>query len=390
MGDDVGGSHISALGLIRALDPSRFRPLVLVQQDAAIAALFRDGGIRSLIAPPSPSLRHGERVGPGALVALVRAYRSSSRFLKSKGVDIVHTNDGRTHAAWAVPAKLAGAKLVWHHRGSPDALGRRFLAPLLADQIISVSEFAATPRKPSISARRNVVIHSPFDVDLTVDRVAAREMLVRELDCDPRTRIVGFSGAFTARKRPLLFVDAIARAKTLAPERALKGVMFGSPFDVSEAMVRARAQELGVDGSVHLMGFRSPGSAWLAACDALMVPAIDEPFGRTLIEAMLVGTPVIATRSGGNAEALRDGQLGLLVPPEDPGALGAAVDRLFANQAFAQSIVREARTDARSRFGIRQHCDAVMALYERQLETTRPARQAQRHGPSFGIKPKRQ
>jgi glycosyltransferase involved in cell wall biosynthesis len=72
---------------------------------------------------------------------------------------------------------------------------------------------------------------------------------------------------------------------------------------------------------VKLMGYRSPGPFWIAACDQLVVPAVGEPFGRTLVEAMLVGTPVVAARSGGNMEAL-EGGMGLLVEPDD-GAGGA-------------------------------------------------------------------
>lgn len=364
MGNDVGGSHISALGLIKALDQRRFRPLIVVQEQGDVADLFRVAGFQPLLAPTAPVLRHGDRLGPAGFMALVRAARSFSDFLRRNNVDIVHTNDGRTHAAWALPAKLADARLVWHHRGSPDALGRRFLAPMIADQIISVSDFAARPRQLSFRTTRNVVIHSPFDVDLHEDRAAARARLVEELHCSSETRIVGFFGALTARKRPLLFVDAIARMKALKPDLPVRGVIFGQPFDVSDAMIMDRARALGIEASVHLMGFRSPGSRWLAACDTLMVPAIDEPFGRTLIEAMLVGTPVVATRSGGNVEALRDGQLGMLVPPEDADALAAAAELLFKDDKRRLSTTRAAQEDAGTRFGIRQHGDAVTNIYE--------------------------
>src|SRR3546814_9209528 len=62
----------------------------------------------------------------------------------------------------------------------------------------------------------------------------------------------------------------------------------------------------------------------MAACDALLVTAVDEPFGRTLIEAMLLETPVIAANSGGNPEAIEDGENGLIVPPDDPESFADA------------------------------------------------------------------
>src|SRR3546814_5237200 len=87
----------------------------------------------------------------------------------------------------------------------------------------------------------------------------------------------------------------------------------------------------------------------------------------TLIEAMLVGTPIVATRSGGNIEALRDGDIGQLVQPESASALAAACQRYCDSPAFAKSMADRARTDACSRFGEDAHARQIMAIYDRML-----------------------
>jgi glycosyltransferase involved in cell wall biosynthesis len=99
----------------------------------------------------------------------------------------------------------------------------------------------------------------------------------------------------------------------------------------------------------------------------LLVRAVGEPFGRTLIEAMLVGTPVVATASGGNVEALRGGRVGMLVRPEDPRALADAAAILIDWPARAEAIGAAARADARSRFGEARHADQVMEVYDEIL-----------------------
>src|SRR3546814_7247585 len=100
--------------------------------------------------------------------------------------------------------------------------------------------------------------------------------------------------------------------------------MFGAALDNrTQSALEKKVQMLKLGEHVRFMGWRTPGVRWIAACDMLMVPAIDEPFGRTLIEAMLVGTPIVATRSGGNIEALRDGDIGQLVQPESASARSA-------------------------------------------------------------------
>ena len=271
------------------------------------------------------------------------------RFLRAHNVDIVHSNDGRTHASWALPARLAGVPLLWHHRGDPSAAGLRLLAPLLASRVLAVSSFALP--KPGLwsAARKAEVVHSPFDTRLRVDRLEARRSLAGELDLPEDTLILGYFGAFVARKRPLVFIDAMARLRDQL-DRPVVGVMFGEARDAAmDKAVRDRIAELDASETVRLMGYRTPGAHWIGACDQLMVPAVGEPFGRTLIEAMLVGTPVVAARSGGNVEALRDG-LGLLVPPDDSDALAEACIRLAQDPTLASAIAARAAADARNRF----------------------------------------
>jgi glycosyltransferase involved in cell wall biosynthesis len=362
-GDDVGGSHISALGLVARLDRSRFTPLVLVDdRDGAIATLFRGAGVEVAQAPKTPGLNHGERLRPAQFPAIIAAAGRLRAVLRDRRIDIVHTNDGRTHAIWALPARLAGCRLVWHHRGSPDARGLRLIAPRLANHVIAVSRFAAGAQWGRLSTS---VIHSPFDTGVAEDRGAARRALIDELGVAPETRLIGFFGALIDRKRPLLFVDAIARMRAMAPDRPVLGLIFGEPFDVTTAMIAARAADQGVSDAIAIMGFRAPGSRWIASCDLLLCPAIDEPFGRTLIEAMLVGTPIVATASGGNPDALRDGALGVLVPPDDAAAMATAALAMLDDAPRRDDLVTRAATDARVRFGEQQHADAVMAIYDR-------------------------
>jgi len=362
-GDLVGGSHISVLGLLRNLDRRRFDPIVLVEQpDGEIARLMRGAEVDIAVAGPLPKLRHGEPAGLRDAIGIARVAGSLARLLRAREIDIVHSNDGRTHAIWALPAKLAGAKLVWHHRGAPDARGLRLIAPRVADAVVSVSSFALGAA--GAHSRRARVIHSPFDTDVRVDRQASHAALLDELGCRGDTRMIGFFGVLIARKRPLLFVEAIAAMRGLAPELPVQGLVFGAPLEIDEAMVRAHAERLGVGDAIRLMGFRYPGADWIAACDLLMVPAIDEPFGRTLIESMLVGTPIVATRSGGNVEAVQDGRLGVLVPPEDPDALAAGAIALLRDEKRYNFLASAARSHALGYFGEDRHAEAVMALYD--------------------------
>lgn len=371
-GDLIGGSHISVLGLLSNLDRSRFDPLVVVEEpQGEIARMMRDADVDIATAGPLPAPRHGEHAGLRDAFGIVRASGMLARLLREHAVDIVHTNDGRTHATWALAAKRAGAKLVWHHRGAPDARGLRFIAPRIADAVVSVSAFALG--KAGTRIRRARVIHSPFDTDIRVDRQAMRAALLDELGCSADTRLIAFFGVLIPRKRPLLFVEAVAALRRLAPDLPVQGLVFGTPLEIDEAMVRKHAELHGVSDAIRLMGFRYPGAEWIAACDLLVVPAVDEPFGRTLIESMLVDTPIVASRSGGNIEALQEGRLGVLVAPEDPDALAVGARDLLRDEKRYAALAVAARAHALGHFGENRHAEAVMALYDELVPNAPPS-----------------
>jgi glycosyltransferase involved in cell wall biosynthesis len=179
--------------------------------------------------------------------------------------------------------------------------------------------------------------------------------------------VVGFFGNLMARKRPLLFVDIIAEMRARAPHLALAAPMFGADREDLTQAVLDRAHARGVADCIHIMGFRYPPERWLAGCEVLLVPAVDEPFGRTLIEAMLLGTVVIAARSGGNPEAIRDGVTGCLVPPDDAAAFAERTLGVLAAPPVMAAVADAARREALGRFGLRQHAEAIMRLYDAML-----------------------
>lgn len=376
IGDEIGGSHISAVRLISGLDRTAFDPVAILHRFGDVLERYlADHGIRYIRSPETPVLSPAHRMPEqGPLATGVRyavALPGLVRFLKSQRIDIVHTNDGRMHATWALPARLAGAKLLWHHRGDPGAAGANMLAPILANQIVTVSQFARPSRPILPIGSRVSVIHSPFDhPSVLPDRQASRLDLCTELSLSSDSRFAGYFGGLIDRKRPLLFVDAIAAYLGRHPDTPLHGVLFGLP-EINgprlDLAVKDRARKLGIAGNIHLMGFRSPVAPAMRAVDVLLVPAINEPFGRTLIEAMLLGTPVVATDHGGNREAIRDGQNGLLVSAEDAEAFVAPLHRLLADPCAWRRISEQAREEALGRYGASAHIESVASLYRRML-----------------------
>jgi glycosyltransferase involved in cell wall biosynthesis len=241
------------------------------------------------------------------------------------------------------------------------------MAPWTADHVVAVSRFSS-PKGRHWSNENCSVVHSPFDIErISADRAASRKMLIDELGCPEDTVLIGYFGSLVDRKRPVMFAEITAALSRRAKPRPVYGVLFGEgDAEITEA-VRRRVSELGAEDIVRLMGFRYPPTPWMAACDFLMVPAIKEPLGRTLVEAMLLKTVVIAADSGGSPEAIDDGETGFIVPPDQPEAFAERACQLLDDPSLRQRITEQAHSEAIQRFGLDVHVKSISRIYEQLI-----------------------
>jgi glycosyltransferase involved in cell wall biosynthesis len=111
------------------------------------------------------------------------------------------------------------------------------------------------------------------------------------------------------------------------------------------------AEDLGVAGLVTFAGFVARVADVYAAADVVVNPVrVPEGFGRVAVEALLAGRPVVASRIGAIPEILRDGRDALLVEPDDPGAIAAAVIRLWEDDELRSRLVASGRTRVLAEF----------------------------------------
>lgn len=377
--ESVGGSHISALNLIRHLDVDRFEPLVLLENpNGRVADLFQAENIPFVQISKDTSTTD-DAIGSSASVVSISRYgftrvRAMAGMLRRHQARIVHTNDGRMHVFGGLAARLAGAKHVWHHRSDPDSVGLRYAAPAIANHLVTVSKFSGPKPGWWSAASKWSVVPSPFDTETPLlDRQKCRQDLLNALGAPADAAVIGFFANLTPRKRPLAFVRAVAALKAQKPEQPVIAPLFGKAFDISEDEVMALADELGVSDCIRVMGFLYPPDPWLAGCDIMFTPSVREPFGRTLIESMLAGTLVVATDSGGNPEAIEHGINGYLVPADDADAAASCMLEAILDPSTSKTIAERARDDALARFGMQRHAQSIMGIYDQLLQNpTRP------------------
>ena len=153
--------------------------------------------------------------------------------------------------------------------------------------------------------------------------------------------------------------DVLLRALAALPEHWL---WIGGEGPL-EAELRRLADELGVAGRVRFLGWRDDTAPLFGAADAFVCSSRIEPFGNIVVEAWAARVPLVAARVQGPAALLSDGEDGLLVPPEDAGAMAAAIRRLAGEPALADRL-----TDAgRPRFEAAYSEPVVVGAYREWL-----------------------
>jgi glycosyltransferase involved in cell wall biosynthesis len=161
-------------------------------------------------------------------------------------------------------------------------------------------------------------------------------------------------GRLCHARGPDLAVAALALMRT--PAARLRLVGDGEDRAALEMQVRA----LGLTGRVELTGFRQDPAPDFRAADVVMVPSRYDGMALVLLEAMACGAAVVATRVAGSS-ALAGA--GVLVAPEDPGALAGAVDALLADPDRRKQLGLAARQRAVERYSLRRSLDAILALW---------------------------
>lgn len=169
-----------------------------------------------------------------------------------------------------------------------------------------------------------------------------------------------FVGRLAHQKRPDVAIRAFADVLRRHPHARLDLVADGPLREDVEELVAAR----GLTDAVRFLGGRQNVPELLAQAHCTLLTSDYEGLPLTVLESMAARVPVVATSVGGVPELVVDGQTGLLVPPGDPQAAGAAIDRLFGDPALARRLGDAGRELVRSRYSRERMVAEATTLYD--------------------------
>lgn len=280
-------------------------------------------------------------IGFGSLTALLRRERP----------DVLLLTKQREYWMGGHAARLAGRPLVVLRMGLRRSLRddhkRRTVFGKLADLIIVNSSCVRDTllESPWVDPARVAVLLNSVALDSIPEGEGRR--LIESLGVPRGAPVVCGAGRLTRQKGLDVLIDSFALVLGRVPSARLLIIGEGGQ---REALERA-ASDAGVAGSVLFAGHREDVRELLSGVDVYALSSRNEGMANTLLEAMSVGAPIVATDVSGTAEAVTNEKEALVVPPEDPVALAEATLRLLDNRDLASSLGSAARHRAESKFG---------------------------------------
>jgi len=328
----VGGAETLLVNLVRQLDRTRFAPQVVCMKDK--------GPLGEELSARMPV--HSELIRGKFDVAVLWRL---ARLMRRERIDAVVTVGAGDKMFWGrLAARLAGVPVIasaLHSTGWPDGVGRlnRLLTPI-TDAFIGVAKPHGQHlvEQEGFPAERVHVIPNGVDTSRfapSVDAAATRT----GIGLSPDAPVVGILAALRPEKNHSLFLQVAARVlRKIGDAQFL--VIGDGPL---RPQLEALAQELDIAKAVHFLGNRSDVPELLGAIDVLALTSDNEANPVSILEAMSVGKPVVATDVGSVSESVEQGETGYLAPAGDAGGLAERMIALLDDPLLSQQMGQRGR-----------------------------------------------
>jgi glycosyltransferase involved in cell wall biosynthesis len=341
-----GGGEVQVALLVRELARRGHESIVAAPADAPLARAVGASRVRVV---DCPIASHAD----------VRAVPRLRRL--ARDADVVHFHTARAHAMAPWLRGLGARRIVTRRmdyapRGGPWV---RYLYNHAVDCVIAISGGVERALLDAgVAADRIRVVPSGVDAGRFAVPADARVALRAAWGAGEADVVAIVVGVLEARKGHATLIDAAARLGVRVPLH----LVFCGRGSLDESLRRDAAAR-GV--AVTFLGFRDDVARCLAAADIAVLPSLHEGLGVAALEAMAASRPVVASRVGGLAEVVVDGETGRLVPAGDATALAAALEELANASALRALMGAAGAARVAACFSATAMADGTIACYQK-------------------------
>jgi glycosyltransferase involved in cell wall biosynthesis len=368
VGDSVGGSHRSVLGLYDVLKNNNTMSFVFVLHeigplsdlldslDIKYEYIFTRG-----LAGESPNLLR-------ITFSIILNFFKLSKFIRKNGIDIVHGNDLRINFTWSLPTRLSGAFYVWHQRSVMSSSVLWNISTILADHFVAISNYVYQSFPSNMPKSKKTLILNPFNTENTYNKKRSRNWINKLYNIPKDDILFGYVGRLTNWKNVDFLIKCFMKYTNKKDSRfhlVIVGAGSGKYVDILKNL----AYKLGASDVVTFAGFSFNPNRVISSLDLMIAPSNQEPFGRTLVEAMVQKTPILAARGGGHSEIIDNGITGVLYNHNDIDDFIIQCDKYINDKKFTCQIINNANTIANSKYSAYNHAENIMQIYSRLYVT---------------------
>jgi glycosyltransferase involved in cell wall biosynthesis len=360
----ISGAEFRLLDLARSLPSYGITPIIACDPDSPLAERVRTLGVelRPIVFPNLHSNRTTGRLA-GNIRGLLQTVLGLRRAIERSGADVVHVNTLWPRLPGLLAARLTRRPTLWHVRDFVIQPAWRRLYQTMArlvDRVVTVSDAcrAEFPGHP-----RMATIYNGLDLKrYQGDRMASR----RWLGVDDSTVVIAMSGMLTPWKGHEVALEALARMGTVypGPARLVMAGLASGEDQAYRSILARRAADLGIAHRVQITGFCEDMPRLLAAADVSVAPSVrPDPLPGSVLEAMAMECPVVASRIGGIPEIVQDNRTGFLVGPGDASAMAERLVRLAGDPGLRERMGRAGRLVVERRFDLDQAVARLVGVY---------------------------
>jgi glycosyltransferase involved in cell wall biosynthesis len=360
--DRFGGSTASSLVMARALQEAGHTIHVLTHgQGGRVTEEAKALGL-AVTRLPWLSAEPGYARPDRFRLPQLMAFRSARGAIASLKLDIVHTNDLTMLRSWAAPCLASRTALVAHWRSNFHESLSVKAGLRIAARVIAVSHYSFA-RLPDWVQRKTIVEFNSFDLQMSAaSRAEARTALRAQLGLPADAALIGVFGNHIVRKRTHVLADVLQAITHTGDGRPVYGLACGGRAEPYDHELDGKIAAFDLGHRLLRPGFVRPVENWMAACDLVLAPAVNEPLARNVLEAQALEVPVIVSTDGGLRELIRDGENGLLREPDDILGWIAASRTLLDHRDFARRLAERGRAGVAG-LTPERHAARVAAIY---------------------------
>ena len=361
VGDSIGGSHNSIIELYRILRSSSITPIFVLHKIGPLSELLDSLNIQykyinvKSLAGESPSIFK-------IIMSVTFNFFRFSKFIRKNKIDIVHGNDLRVNLTWSLPTRLSGSIYIWHQRSVMSSSALWKTSNILADHFVTTSNYVHRSLPNNVKKSKKTLVINPFNVDNFFQQETSRQWLNVLYNIPKQSVLLGYIGRLVDWKNVDFLIYCFAECLKRF-DLNLHLIIVGTGRDEYEDSLKQLVWKLEINTWVTFAGFNSEPSRVISALDLMIAPSNKEPFGRTIIEAMIQKTPVIAAKGGGHIETVKHRETGWLYSHGDIQDFIAKLKEILNEQKMADNIVQRAYIHAHSKYSSTRHVEKMISIY---------------------------